>query len=298
MKNKPILVFLLLTFLLILSYDVKLPKTLPTNEQLDSATQKITYEIVVPVMVNRMPSKSKLQKHMRLYNRKLTTLELDIKEVNTRKLSPKTVNITLRWTGSSFAIKSDNSSTVYLTAFHVVDWENVVNMVQEAINQSGINARILSRDIKVTNNMLYKDYQMYDAPFKVLGKAKYMDVALLHSNATNIPTVKLGSSNKLMIGDIVRAIGSPLGLQHSYSEGYVAKTHSIIGLSDFLQVDLSISPGNSGCMLVNSKGEVVGIIDALMVAKYGASPGLAIPIDDVKEWMKYNGFEYLIKGSN
>ena len=290
----------LLILLALLSWYVVLySPTAPVSVmQLDSATQKITYQMVIPVKVNRIPSKAKILNHIRLYNQKLTTLKLDMKVVSEQGTTSKLVDITVRWSGSSFAIQSDSLGTTYLSAYHVVDWEGILSTVQEAISQSGVNAIIINRNIKVTNNMLYKDYQMYEAPFKVLGTAQYMDVAILHSNATNVPIVRLGNSGKLIMGDKVRAIGSPLGLQHSFSEGYVAKPHSIIGFRDFLQVDLSISPGNSGCMLVDSKGEVVGIIDALMVSKYGASPGLAIPIDDVKEWMKYNGFECLTKGSN
>ena len=290
---------ILLTVLFIMYMSTMYLFESPSAQELDKTTQKVTCQLTIPVRVNMPVSKQALTNQIRASNSQLDHLEVTIKDTkkDVKTHTPKyhQIDINVRWTGSSFAIKSDELGTTYLTAFHVVDWKGVLDTVDEIVSRSNFNAHILKDKVTLQNDLIYNEYQPYSSSFKVLSYARHLDVAILHSNATNIPTLKIGNSSKLVMGDEVRAIGSPLGLQHTYSKGYVAKTHSIIAGRDFLQLDLSISPGNSGCMLVNDKGEVVGIIDALMPSRYGADPGLAIPIDDVKQWMQYNGFEYLLK---
>ena len=126
---------------------------------------------------------------------------------------------------------------------------------------------------------------------KTIGYDDTNDLALLKVEATGLNTAKLGSSNDLIVGDQVVAIGNPLGeLSATLTVGYVSgkdrtvtTTGSVINM---IQTDAAINPGNSGGPLFNMKGEVVGITTAKYsgTTSSGASIegiGFAIPIDDV-----------------
>jgi serine protease Do len=98
----------------------------------------------------------------------------------------------------------------------------------------------------------------------------------------------LGDSDGLRIGEMVMAIGNPLGLRHSVTSGIVSATERISPglnekLMDFIQTDSAINPGNSGGPLVNLHGEVVGINTAMVTQ--AQSIGFAIPINTVKKVM-------------
>ena len=121
---------------------------------------------------------------------------------------------------------------------------------------------------------------------KVVGSDPATDLALLRlPGAEGLPTVVLGESKTLEVGDWVVAMGNPMGLDHSATVGIVSgKGRGSLGLYrdsyiDFLQTDADIAPGSSGGPLFNLRGEVVGINTAV-----GASlqPGFAIPIDQAK----------------
>lgn len=133
---------------------------------------------------------------------------------------------------------------------------------------------------------------------KLIGSDERSDLALLKVDATNLPTVKLGSSQKLKVGEWVLAIGSPFGFDHSVTAGIVsAKGRSLPdGNSNyipFIQTDVAINPGNSGGPLFNLQGEVVGV-NAQIYSRTGGFMGLsfAIPIDiavSVLQQLKENG---------
>ena len=126
---------------------------------------------------------------------------------------------------------------------------------------------------------------------KVIGSDSLNDVALLKVEATGLPAVKLGSSDKLAIGDMVCAIGNPLGsLTATLTVGYVSGKDRQVTTDNtvisMLQTDAAINPGNSGGPLFNMYGEVVGITSAKYsgTTSSGASIegiSFAIPIDDV-----------------
>jgi serine protease Do len=108
-------------------------------------------------------------------------------------------------------------------------------------------------------------------------------VALLKIDAKDLPTLKLGNSDQLKVGEWVLAIGSPFGFDHSVTAGIVsAKGRSLPNESyvPFIQTDVAINPGNSGGPLFNLKGEVVGI-NSQIFTRSGGFMGLsfAIPID-------------------
>ncbi|MCB1644279.1 MAG: PDZ domain-containing protein, partial [Pseudomonadales bacterium] len=124
----------------------------------------------------------------------------------------------------------------------------------------------------------------------LVGADKLSDLALLKIDADDLPTVKLGKSEKLEVGEWVVAIGSPFGFEHSVTAGIVsAKGRSLPGEADgnyvpFIQTDVAINPGNSGGPLFNLNGEVVGI-NSQIFTRSGGFMGLsfAIPIDVAME---------------
>ena len=122
-----------------------------------------------------------------------------------------------------------------------------------------------------------------DHTAKLIGADPRTDVALLKIDAKNLPTLKLGNSDQLKVGEWVLAIGSPFGFDHSVTAGIVsAKGRSLPNESyvPFIQTDVAINPGNSGGPLFNLKGEVVGI-NSQIFTRSGGFMGLsfAIPID-------------------
>ena len=131
---------------------------------------------------------------------------------------------------------------------------------------------------------------------KLIGADPRTDVALLKVDGKDLPTVKLGKSDALKVGEWVLAIGSPFGFDHSVTAGIVsAKGRSLPNENyvPFIQTDVAINPGNSGGPLFNLDGEVVGI-NSQIFTRSGGFMGLsfAIPIDvamDVANQLKSAG---------
>ncbi|HLV16909.1 MAG TPA: DegQ family serine endoprotease [Pseudomonas sp.] len=131
---------------------------------------------------------------------------------------------------------------------------------------------------------------------KLVGADPRSDVALLKIEGRNLPTVKLGKSENLKVGEWVLAIGSPFGFDYSVTAGIVsAKGRSLPNESyvPFIQTDVAINPGNSGGPLFNLDGEVVGI-NSQIFTRSGGFMGLsfAIPITvalDVANQLKETG---------
>ncbi len=127
----------------------------------------------------------------------------------------------------------------------------------------------------------FSDRRTYDA--KVIGSDKGSDVALIKIDATDLPTVKIGRSSELKVGEWVLAIGSPFGFDHTVTAGIVsAKGRSLPSENyvPFIQTDVAINPGNSGGPLINLDGEVIGI-NSQIYSRTGGFMGLsfAIPIE-------------------
>ena len=116
-------------------------------------------------------------------------------------------------------------------------------------------------------------------------RAPNTHIALLKiESAQDLPTVKLGDSDALKVGQWVVAIGSPFGLEHTVTAGIVSAKGRVIGsgpYDDFIQTDASINPGNSGGPLLNLKGEVIGINTAIIASGQGI--GFAIPVNLAKD---------------
>jgi len=158
--------------------------------------------------------------------------------------------------GTGFIISEDG---LIITNSHVVDKADVINI-----------------------QLAESDEKVY--PAEVIGKDPKTDIALIKIKTNSkLPTVKLGVSARLQVGEWVAAFGNPYGHGHSMTKGIVSaigRDLNSLNLFPFIQTDASINPGNSGGPLVNVKGEVIGVNTAIDARAQGI--GFAIPIDEVK----------------
>ncbi|MBF1587027.1 MAG: trypsin-like peptidase domain-containing protein, partial [Prevotella sp.] len=142
------------------------------------------------------------------------------------------------------------------------------------------------------------DNREYSA--RIIGTDPQTDLALIKINGKNLPTLPIGDSDKLKVGEWVLAVGNPYNLSSTVTAGIVsAKARSMGGdggngpqISSFIQTDAAINPGNSGGALVNAQGELVGI-NAMLYSQTGAYSGygFAIPttimtkvVEDLKQY--------------
>jgi len=168
-----------------------------------------------------------------------------------------------RGLGSGVIVRSDGT---ILTNYHVVDG---------------------AQQIKVD----LPDKRTLDA--KVVGTDKPSDLAVLKVKASNLPVLPLGDSDKVRVGDVVLAVGNPLGLEQTVTAGIISAKGRSTGLSDgssfedFLQTDAPINQGNSGGALVNTNGELVGINSQILSPSGGnIGIGFAIPSNMAKSVME------------
>ena len=124
---------------------------------------------------------------------------------------------------------------------------------------------------------------------KIVASGGNLDLALLKIEGENpgfsFPYVTLGASPNLKQGERVFAIGSPLGLERSVSEGIVSLRNRIISDRLHVQTTAEISPGNSGGPLFNYRGEVVGVNNMKVVAQGAEGLGFSIPVDSLKTFL-------------
>lgn len=145
------------------------------------------------------------------------------------------------------------------------------------------NNHVVSKADSITVGM--SDGRQFKA--KVVGADPESDVALIKINATDLPVLPLGNSDKLQVGEWVIAIGSPFELNQTVTVGVVsAKGRDRMGINDyenFIQTDAAINPGNSGGPLLNIHGEAIGINTAIFSRSGGyMGIGFAIPINMAK----------------
>jgi serine protease Do len=128
---------------------------------------------------------------------------------------------------------------------------------------------------------------------KVIGTDPRTDIAVVKIDATQLPTLSLGDSSKLKVGDLVFAIGDPLGVGETATSGIVSATGRGLGgaiehYEDFIQTDAAINPGNSGGALIDAHGTLIGINTAILAANGGGNQGIgfAIPINMARNVME------------
>jgi len=117
---------------------------------------------------------------------------------------------------------------------------------------------------------------------KLVGHDSNFDIALLKIEG-NFKKLNLDDSDDIQIGEKVIAIGNPLGLQFSVSEGIISAIHreGISGINSYIQTDAALNPGNSGGPLINTKGKVIGINNFKVSG--GESLGFALESNYIKE---------------
>ena len=168
--------------------------------------------------------------------------------------------------GSGFIINEDG---FLVTNFHVIEGETQISVAVYHLHDGQLEPKV------------YKQV-------RIVAVNKFQDMALLKIDDKDTPKFKyvlLGSADNLSVGESVFAIGSPLGLERTVTEGILStKTREFEG-SLYLQTTAQINPGNSGGPLFNLAGEVVGITN--MKITFGEGLGFAIPIEGVKFFLDH-----------
>lgn len=162
----------------------------------------------------------------------------------------------------------------------------------------GSGVIIDKKGIVITNNhvvhgadtitVTFFDQNKY--PAKIMGMDKLSDMAVLKiiaEKGKTFPSVRLGNSDSLNIGELTIAIGNPFGYDHTVTMGIISAKGRMPGLTtfeNFIQTDAAINPGNSGGALLNVKGELIGINTAIASRSGGYNGiGFAIPINMARQ---------------
>jgi serine protease Do len=154
--------------------------------------------------------------------------------------------------GSGVIVSADG---YILTNFHVIDEAEQVR-------------------VELTDN------RTFDA--KVVGSDKASDLAVLKVSASNLPILPLGNSDDMRVGDVVLAIGNPLGIGQTVTSGIISAKGRATnlgdgGFEDFIQTDAAINQGNSGGALINSRGDLIGI-NSQILSPSGGNIGIGFSI--------------------
>jgi len=173
--------------------------------------------------------------------------------------------------GSGWVYKSDRSSSFIVTNNHVI---------ASAATSGTITVELLNGDT---------------IPAQIVGRDIAYDLAVLRVNRGNLPTVVIGDSSRVSVGETVVAIGSPLGLASTVTSGIVSAlnrpvTAGTFGAESFvnaIQTDAAINPGNSGGALLDSQGRIIGVNSAIATLSSGGASGsiglgFSIPINEAK----------------
>jgi serine protease Do len=134
----------------------------------------------------------------------------------------------------------------------------------------------------------------------VVGMDERHDIAVLRIPATNLPTLLLGNSQVVEVGEEVRAFGFPLARALGPSVKVTRGTVSGIdttAVPPLLQIDATVNPGSSGGPLINAQGEVIGVVTAKLVGAGMANVGLAVPINEAKPLLQAHGVAFVTVGA-
>ena len=209
-----------------------------------------------------------------------TLVQIGSNGMNTKAISalvtPTVVSISVTsaegsGTGSGSIYKSNASTSYIITNNHVIESAVTTGTIKvEFTNGDQVNATIVGRD------------PMYD-------------LAVLSIKTGNLPTIAIGDSSKVSVGDPVIAIGSPLGLASTVTSGIISALNRPVTTGDVgsqsyvnaIQTDAAINPGNSGGALVDAQGRIIGVNSAIATLSSGGTSGsiglgFSIPINEAK----------------
>lgn len=209
-----------------------------------------------------------------------TAIEIGSNSINAKSISalvtPSVVSISVKTaagggTGSGSIYRSTSSLSYIITNNHVVEDAATSGTIKvEFADGSEIVATIVGRD------------RMYD-------------IAVLQVRKGNLPPIALGDSSKVSVGEEVLAIGSPLGLANTVTQGIIsalnrpvtAGTLDSTSYVNAIQTDAAINPGNSGGALVDAQGRIIGVNSAIATLTSGGTSGsiglgFSIPINEAK----------------
>ena len=174
-------------------------------------------------------------------------------------------------TGSGWIYKSDSNLSYIITNNHVIEG---------AVTSGTILVELLNGDTLTA---------------QIVGRDSVYDLAVLRVSRGNLPTVTIGNSSKISVGEPVVAIGSPLGLASTVTSGIISALNRPVTIGsdgeelfvNAIQTDAAINPGNSGGALLDSFGRIVGVNSAIATLSSGAvggniGVGYAIPINEAK----------------
>ena len=209
-----------------------------------------------------------------------TLVEIGSNGMNTKAISalvtPTVVSISVTstdgsGTGSGSIYKSNANTSFIITNNHVIESAVTTGTIKvEFTNGDQVAATIVGRD------------PMYD-------------LAVLSIKTGNLPTIAIGDSSKVSVGDPVLAIGSPLGLASTVTSGIISALNRPVTTGDevsqsyvnAIQTDAAINPGNSGGALVDAQGRIIGVNSAIATLSSGGTSGsiglgFSIPINEAK----------------
>jgi putative serine protease PepD len=209
-----------------------------------------------------------------------TAIEIGSNSINAKSISalvtPSVVSISVKatagsGTGSGSIYKTNSTSSFIITNNHVIE------------------SAVTSGTIKVE----FADGT--ELPATIVGRDRGYDIAVLSVKKGNLPAIALGDSSKVSVGDEVLAIGSPLGLANTVTQGIISALNRPVttGTTDStsyvnaIQTDAAINPGNSGGALVDSQGRIIGVNSAIATLTSGGTSGsiglgFSIPINEAK----------------
>ncbi len=162
---------------------------------------------------------------------------------------------TARGLGSGFFINKDG---YLITNFHVIAGEKKIAVTQ-FLQEAQVLRRVLHKEVEIVATDPFHD----------------LAVLRLKEHSTEITPVVFAPGEKLEIGETVFAIGNPMGLERTVTEGVLSQTHRNFGGILYLQVDAPVNPGNSGGPLFNARGQVIGVINMGVATMEGLN--FAIP---------------------
>ena len=201
------------------------------------------------------------------------------------KVLPSIVGINVTYSVNS--IFYNNQSVAKASGSGVIISEDGYILTNNHVVNSGSSSSYyeLGKANKITVS-LYNDDKEYEA--EIIGTDEQTDLAVIKINKNGLTAAELGSSSSVKVGEFCMAIGNPLGLGSTVTDGIVSAVNREVTDEDgnsyiAIQTNAAINSGNSGGALVNSQGQVIGINTLKISGNGGEGVGFAIPIDSTKD---------------